>query len=249
VRTIRVFMLPRLVRRADLGRTACAVVDLIRATTTITAALACGAKRVVPTAGVAEVRRLVKLFGREGTVTAGERGGERIAGLDLGNSPLEHTRENVGGKTVLLTTTNGTRALLAVRGAQRVLVGSLVNASACAEALAQSGCDAAVVCAGTEGAVALDDTLAAGVIVKRLLEIVGPVELDDSARLALAMADWAGDNLLGALRQSAASRKLEKIGLGADVDEVAKVDLYPIVPEAFAREKYIEIIPFYPAVE
>ena len=238
----RVFLLPGFAEQADIERSACVVVDVIRATTTISCALAAGAQRVIPVERVEQIDPLRSRLGGD-VVTGGERGGRPIPGLDLGNSPREYTPETVGGRTVLLTTTNGTRAILAVSRAARVFVGALINAAACARTLAEAGGDVAVVCAGTEGEAALDDTLAAGVILRKLIERVGPIQLDDAARLAVGAAEAAANDLPAAVRASAAARKLERIGLASDLDDVVRVDRLDVVGEVCRSESLVEIVP------
>jgi len=128
-RQIDVYLLPALVEPADLAGKAVAVIDVLRATTTIIQALAAGAAEVIPCLEVEEARRIaVPLGGR--AVTGGERGGKQIPGFDLGNSPAEFTPERVAGKTVVFTTTNGTRAMQRCKEARRVLVAAFTNLSA-----------------------------------------------------------------------------------------------------------------------
>ena len=115
-----------------LDRTAVVVVDVLRASTTILTALDAGARAVIPVADKGEAGRLAAMLDRDAVVLAGERDGTTLPGFPLGNSPSEHTPDAVGGKTVVLTTTNGTRALVAARKAARLAVGGFVNAEAAA---------------------------------------------------------------------------------------------------------------------
>src|SRR5205085_1301794 len=109
------------------------VLDILRATTTIVAALANGAKAVVPTASSEEALKVAPNFDRKERLLAGERRCVRIPGFDLGNSPLEMTTEVVGGKTIILSTTNGTPALAAAETGRPVIVGAVTNFSAAAK--------------------------------------------------------------------------------------------------------------------
>src|SRR5882757_4256142 len=128
-RHINVYNLPNQVAESDLADSAVIVIDLLRATTTICFALAAGAREVVPFREIDEARAAAKQAGREQVLLGGERGGVLIEGFDLGNSPAEFTPERVAGKSVYITTTNGTWALHHARLARRVLVGSVVNLS------------------------------------------------------------------------------------------------------------------------
>ncbi|WP_031518030.1 2-phosphosulfolactate phosphatase [Desulfofalx alkaliphila] len=151
------------------------VLDILRATTTITTALANGCRGVIAVAEVEEARALAAAKGK--VLLGGERGAVRLPGFHLGNSPLEYTADKVGGKTVVLTTTNGTGTIeLAVQRAAHVLMGSLLNVRAVAQELAAFKGHILLACAGTRGKFSLEDTLAAGWIIKELLEIKGVKE-------------------------------------------------------------------------
>ena len=159
-RTARVYFLPSLADAAMfVGRTV-VVVDILRATTTIVHALAAGAKEVIPLLDVAEARCKAQAIG-SAVMLGGERGGKRIEGFDLGNSPTEYTAEAVGGKSVVFTTTNGTRAMQLCRSANRVLIGAFTNFSAvCRELEREEHVD--ILCAGTDGQITREDVLFAG---------------------------------------------------------------------------------------
>ena len=148
------------------------VVDVLRASSTIVAALAAGAHAIYPVVSTEEAIKLATSLGREDALLAGERRGLKVEGFDLGNSPREFTPETVGGKRVVMSTTNGTRALVAVAGAERVLVASFLNLSAVAAACADAE-RLAVVCAGREGRFSIDDAVCAGMLLGRLKERLG----------------------------------------------------------------------------
>jgi 2-phosphosulfolactate phosphatase len=163
-RTINVHLLPALVEPHELAGKTVVVIDVLRATTTIIHALAARAKEVVPLLEVEEALELARRLTPH-AVLGGERGGKRIEGFDLGNSPLEYIPAAVGGKTLVFTTTNGTRAMLRCAQARRVLIAGFVNFSAvCRELADEEHID--IVCAGTDGHVTREDTLLAGAIVE-----------------------------------------------------------------------------------
>jgi len=214
------------------------VIDVLRASTTIVTALAHGASLVLPCRSLDEARAAAA--GRPGALLGGERGGVRIAGFDLGNSPAEYTAERVAGKVVVITTTNGTAALAACRDATEVLVGAVVNRGAVAATAVrlaeERGCDAIhLVCAGTDGQVTEEDLLAAGAI----LEAAGPGgQLDATARDARdrfrSLAAAAGTGLAGgittAYRGSRGGRNLIALGMEADLALAAAIDSLAVVP-------------------
>ena len=244
-RTLHVHLLPSLVQPEELADKTVVVIDVLRATTTIVYALAAGASEVIPCLEIDEARNAAAA--KPGTaILGGERGGKLIAGFDLGNSPTEYTREKVGGKTVVFTTTNGTRAMMRCRSARRVLIGSFVNFSAlCRELASEPAVE--IVCAGTDGEVTREDTLLAGAIVEELTrqdphpgplpEGEGEIQFNDQAEIAAdawraAIGTLTGQSpLSSAIRHSRGGRNLIEIGQENDIDIAAQLDKFDIVPE------------------
>ena len=232
-RQIDVFLLPSLAEPEQLAGRTCVVIDVLRATTTIVHALAAGATQVVPCLEVEEARRVAAEIGST-AVLGGERAGGKIAGFDLGNSPAEYTPQSVGGKTLVFTTTNGTRALTRCKGAKRVLIGAFVNFSAvCSEITAAERI--VLLCGGTDGEVTREDALLAGAIVCELLRS-GPATLNDQAELAAdawrTAVRMLTDRPLGmTLRDSRGGRNLIGMGHENDIDLAAQLDRFDIVPE------------------
>jgi 2-phosphosulfolactate phosphatase len=214
------------------------MIDNLRASVTITAALASGASRVVACGSVDDAFLLAAAFraGGNRVVLGGERGGLRIDGFDLGNSPKHYTTAAVGGATVIFTTTNGTRALLAARAATRVLVGSLVNLSAvCDEAMKHGGA-IRILCAGTDGHISADDVLPAGAMVERLAGAKVGIG-NDEARVARSafLHERADDGGIDrAMLDARGGAGLARIGLGDDVPWCSRIDSIPVVPVARA---------------
>lgn len=220
---------PALVQEATV-----AVVDVVRATTSMVEALANGARAIFPTTSTEDAVKLAGSLGREDTLLCGERKGVKIEGFDLGNSPREFTAEVVADKRLVWTTTNGTTALGAVREASRVLVGALTNLSAMARAL-QDEERVVIQCAGRANRFAMDDALCAGHLVRRLLAGKAPdggpaaPVLNDAARAALALAR-AVEPTEAFLASTAAGRTLAEIGLAEDLAVCADVDRHDAVP-------------------
>jgi 2-phosphosulfolactate phosphatase len=202
----------------QLHASACAVIDVIRATSTIVTALAHGATGVQPVAGVAEAQALKKQ--NRDALLAGERGGKPLPGFDLGNSPHEMTTERVKDRRIILTTTNGTQALAACHGARAIVTAGLLNLEAVATKLRELGPPWLIVCAGYEGQFGLDDAIVAGALAEALDQDHAMVSLYRSARNDLS------ETLLG----SNAGQELLKIGLENDVPFCAQLDLFPLVP-------------------
>src|SRR5947209_4689500 len=152
-RDVQVHLLPDLVPCGRLRGGVAVVIDVLRATTTMVHALAAGCVCVRPCAEIEEARALAGQMRAGRVLLGGERGGQPLPGFDLGNSPREYTAKVCKGNTIVLTTTNGTRALLRAAEAERVLVAAFVNYSAVCEQLRQDARPVHVVCAGTEGEV------------------------------------------------------------------------------------------------
>lgn len=231
---LRVHLLPDLVQPEQLRDRAVVVIDVLRATTTIAFALHAGAREVIPCLEIDDARNRAAKLPPGTAVLGGERLGVRIEGFDLGNSPTEYTAERVINKTVVFTTTNGTRAMERCRLARRVLLGSLVNRRAVAKALAGET-EVDIVCAGTRGEVGLDDALTAGAIAEEVLMqwIAHVAHLNDQTRIAMdAWGRAERRGVLPSLMESFGGRNLIEEGFEADIEVAADVDLFdrPQVP-------------------
>jgi 2-phosphosulfolactate phosphatase len=203
------------------------VVDVLRATSTICQALASGYRRVLCCAEVDEARALAESEGP--AILAGERLLEHIEGFDFGNSPRELDGKPAA-ETLILTTTNGTRLLVAAAERfERVYVGSLLNLDAVAAAARESGEDVAVLCAGVLGELALDDAYCAGRIAERLGD-----ELADSARAAILLARSFPSALEG-LGASQSAANLRRNGLEVDVERCARENDLAVAPRYVRR--------------
>ncbi|MGH7671950.1 MAG: 2-phosphosulfolactate phosphatase, partial [Gemmatimonadales bacterium] len=223
---IDVYFTPLGLNAGDLSGRGVVVIDVLRATSSIVTALASGAKAVVPAATSEEAVRLTANLERDGIVLAGERRMLKIEGFGLGNSPREMTPEAVGGKTVFLSTTNGTPALVVAQGGDPVLVAAALNFSAVAErahaVFAQRG-DLVIICAGRERQFALEDAYTAGRLIKAVKKGVRKLALNDAAQVALDLAAQQG-GWRDAFAASDAARQLAEVGLGDDVTFCAQPD-------------------------
>lgn len=236
-RRCEVFLLPSLVTSEQFAGTTAVVIDVLRATTTIAHALGAGATSVVPCLDVEEARQLAEKLGST-SILGGERGGARIAGFALGNSPAEYTPQNLAGKTLVFTTTNGTRAMQHARQAERVFLAAFVNFSAiCRELSGRQR--VAILCAGTDGQITREDTLLAGAIVDEWLQATSGEggELNDQAEIAadawraLVRDIRSGTPLASHLRSSLGARNLIELGMERDIEIAAQIDQFDFVPE------------------
>ena len=232
------------------------VIDVLRASTTIMTALAHGAAGVRPVLTVEVARALAAGFGSgsdSGVLLGGERGGLRIDGFDLGNSPLEYSRARVAGRRIVITTTNGTAALDACTAASEVLIGAIVNRAAVAArarelAVAHGTSNIHLVCAGTDGEVTEEDLLTAGAILDAAGRLPGADgdRRDASATAALEMFRGvlsapstegrveahaiAAAAIAAAFATSRGGRNLIELGMRADLPAAAAIDSLRVVP-------------------
>ncbi len=221
-----VFVLGQGLRDEHVRGKVVVVIDVLRACSTITTALANGARSVLPIADVGEAGRLVTHMDPATYVLGGERDALPIPDFPLGNSPREFTPEVVQGRTVILHTTNGAPLFPAAASAELVVAGCLLNVAAVTQLLQDAGRDAVLICAGWKGRVSLEDTLCAGLLLHRVCGGALPDDASDAARVATALYDAEKGDLEGALRRSEHGRRLIALGHDADVSYCAQIDLY-----------------------
>ena len=229
------------------GRVVYVVVDVIRATTTVTVAFDRGCRRVLLAPDIeAALERARREPGR--FLLGGEREGVAPPGFDLGNSPVEYARADLAGHELLFVTTNGTRALRACIGGYAIFAGSYRNAEAVVQASIRSARSAdqasiVVVCAGRENQPAYDDTLCAGYLARKIADRIEKVdyrvEMESGARIAAELSDAAMTStmpLRERLAGSGAGRVVTQIGLSEDLDWCAKLDDSQTVPYVIGGE-------------
>jgi 2-phosphosulfolactate phosphatase len=221
------------------------VIDILRATTAMCAALSHGAKAMIPVASSEEAVRLAQTIGSADVLLAGEKNCVRIPGFHLGNSPLEMTEAAVKGKTIVMTTTNGTKALLASQGAAAVYPVAAANLTVAGararEALERDG-NVLIVCAGRDMAYSLDDAYCAGRLATAIFGDTRPRSaLNDAGLASLDLVRRYGSRWRRPLAYSRAGRELIRMGFRADVHEAARLDAYPILPHF--HERRITLVP------
>ncbi len=241
---LNVYALPKLAAPKELADGTVVVLDVLRATTTIIHALEAGARDVYPCETIEETQAMAHQFDRRDCVLGGERGGVRIEGFDLANSPEEYTPELLSGKTVLFTTTNGTQAMARCRHASTVLLGAFVNVSAVVDRLVGQP-RIHLVCSGTDGQMTEEDILVAGMIVNRL-EQKGGIIYDQNAQAITACETWKAafplpislgaeplpeKRLAEKLETCLGGRNLVELGLRADILAASRIDEFSSVAE------------------
>jgi len=230
IRTLDVGVTPASVTSRKPAETV-VVIDVLRATSTIVTALENGAAGIVPVREADEAIVVMRRLGHERSLLCGERDSRLIAGFDLDNSPASYTRERVEGKTLVLTTTNGTRALLeAARGNATVYCAALLNREAIVEALIAAEGDALLLCAGNEGSLSFEDTLCAGAIVDALVRRSKTLAISDAARAAATVFSANAKRLTTAIAGGTHAVALVNKGFAADVAACARLDVSRCVP-------------------
>jgi len=215
---------------AEPGDRLFVVIDVLRATSTITTAFMNGCKSIVPVAEVEEAFRLAN-GPLEGALIGGERGGLTVKGFDLGNSPREYSSDRVRGQTIIMTTTNGSRAFRSLPENATGIVSSFLNLAAVASRCLRSGRDVMIISSGQEGGFSLEDTVCAGGIVRSIRkQIRSRMEISDSALAAEILYDHFKGDLLQMFRLSFWGRYLMEIGAEADLEYCAKMDVTTVVP-------------------
>jgi 2-phosphosulfolactate phosphatase len=208
------------------------VLDILRAGSSIATALANGAKEIIP---VNTVERAVKISGSlfgDHILRGGERHGRIIEGFDLGNSPLEYSRERVEGKSIIFSTTNGSRAIDKARYAREVVVGGFVNLSALLGFVRTGGRDVVILCSGDNGRFSMEDSVCAGMILHQLSENPGTeLSMTDASLAAVALYKTFGKSIPKMIRNSEHGRYLAELGFTEDLEYCARVDALSTLPQ------------------
>lgn len=217
----------------QLSNTTVIVVDVLRATTSIICAVMNGANLVVPTADPGSAAAFSTRIGSKDCILAGERGGIKLPDFALGNSPSEFSADNVRGKTVIISTSNGTGAINSVGGATDVLIGALINKTAVAAEALKLKNDVLIVCAGTDGRPSADDICAAGGIAKAISALAAgrvAVTASDMTLVAcMIYTDWIDSR--ADLSVTKHYSHLVELGFKEDVDFAFTEDITNVVPK------------------
>lgn len=218
---------PKLLNLYDVSNSVVVIIDVFRATSTIATALYNGASRIIP---VAEVQQCIEIGQKIGGITAGERDGKVIEGLSHGNSPAEYPRHFIEGKTLVLTTTNGTKLLhMALNnGASEIITGSFPNLSAVCDHLVASNMNVILGCSAWKDRFNLEDSLFAGAVINRIQEHF--TIHCDSSLMAVELYQSQKDNLPSFIRKTTHWHRLAAYGLEKDLEYCVTPDQANILP-------------------
>ncbi len=238
---INVFFTPLSVDELFFPGKTTVVIDVLRASSTIVSALQNGAREVVP---VSSVEFAVKvsggMFGGQ-TLLGGERNTKKIEGFALGNSPLEYTKEIVDGKTIVLYTTNGTRAVVKAKFSENLFVCSFLNLSAVASHLVNLNNNVEILCSGKANNFSMEDTICAGKLVAELQKLNENIEITDSARASLALNKSFGKSIVKMLSESEHGKVLIENNFEEDIKFCGKLNSSDIIP--FYTSNVIKVMP------
>lgn len=220
----------------DRNTADCAIaIDVLRATTTIVTALSVGAEAVQVFSDMDKLMQESEAWAPEKRLRAGERGGNKVAGCDLGNSPLDCTPERMQDRRLFISTTNGTRALQKIQTAPTVLAAALINRRAIVQYLLSHRPETVwIVSAGWEGSFSLEDTVCAGAIAHSLQEGLGctleELSGNDEVTGAVALYQQWQDDLLGLFRHASHGKRLLRLNCHDDLKYCAQTDLLDVLP-------------------
>lgn len=235
---ISTHLLPTLFSPDQLRGGVAVVIDILRASSTISTAIANDAETVIPCEQVEQTFQIREELAGAPVILGGERGGVIIEGFDFGNSPKDYSADQVSGKTVLFTTTNGTRAIHRCKEASAVYVGSFLNLGAITKELSRRAEPIHLVCAGTDGTITAEDCLFAGAVAEQLAQLTESHDyvIDDATQLCVALyRQWVTTSdrslqITKAFKQSQGGRNLLDLGMESDLSHCAQVDLLDMIP-------------------
>ncbi|PGH39020.1 MAG: 2-phosphosulfolactate phosphatase [Candidatus Nephrothrix sp. EaCA] len=224
MKTIDVCLTPELLHLYNLPHSTVVVVDIFRATTCMVTALAHGAEGLM---ALSDVDACLKMKSQD-WIIAGERDGKKIQGFDKGNSPYEYMGDDIRGRKIAFTTTNGTQAIEKSKEASEIIIGSFLNFNRIAKHLLFNDRHTVIVCAGWKGRVNMEDTLFAGALIERLKQYLGSD--CDAPLLSQYLYNQAKGNMSDFLKDASHVQRLRNLGVDKDIEFCLQFDLYDVLP-------------------
>lgn len=223
-RNLEVCLTPALLHLHDIKDSIVVVIDIFRATSSICYGIDNGAEAIIPVATI----EACKSYSHSDFLLAAERDGKVVEGFDFGNSPFSYTSEKVSGKTIVLTTTNGTHAINMSRGANKIVIGSFLNIAALCDWIKTQPNDVLLLCSGWKDKVNLEDTLFAGGVVHHLKNEL--YILDDAGIASEDLYMMAKDDLRSYLKKTSHSERLKKLGIEEDIKFCLNLNVTKSIP-------------------
>ena len=224
MKTIDVCLSPELMHLYNVQDRTVVVVDILRATSCMVTAFAHGVESITPFADLNACR----IMKTKGYITSGERDGKMVDGFDKGNSPFEYTGDDIKGRKIAFTTTNGTQAIEKAKGARKIVIGSFLNLSSIVKYLLFGENSVLIICAGWKGKVNLEDTLFAGAVMEKLKNHIEP---DCDAPLAAQhLYNLAKNDMVKFLSNSSHVKRLNRLNIQKDIKYCLTTDQYQVIP-------------------
>ncbi|MGB4775737.1 MAG: 2-phosphosulfolactate phosphatase [Daejeonella sp.] len=232
---LEVCLTPALLHLYDISESIVVVIDIFRATSSICYGIENGAKAIIPVAFVEDC----EVYRNSGCLLAAERDGEVVKGFDFGNSPFAYTQDKVKGKTIVLTTTNGTHAIKRSKEASKIVIGSFLNLTTLCNWLKAQPEHVLLLCSGWKDKANLEDTLFAGAVVHQLAD--NGYKLEDSGIIAVDLYNLAKDDLTTYLKKTSHSERLKKLGIEEDIQFCLNVDITTAIP-VLERDQLVRML-------
>jgi 2-phosphosulfolactate phosphatase len=230
MKTIDVVLIPNIVNHQQVTGSVAIVIDVLRASSTMLTALSNGAKQIIPVIEPEEAKNMARKLNPGEWLLCGERDGDKIPGFDLGNSPLEFIPPVVKDKTLIMSTTNGTKACHSAQNAGAVYIGCFLNLTAVSDAAKLTNEHIQIITSGKEGRFSLEDTVCAGAIVEKLNADKSFI-VTDAARVAQILYTIYRSNIREMLGTCEHGIYLDSLGYAKDLDYCAQIDTLTLIPK------------------
>ncbi|MEX0723921.1 MAG: 2-phosphosulfolactate phosphatase [Gracilimonas sp.] len=227
---IDVFFSVQAFQEEELRGKSAVIIDVLRASSSITTAISHGAKKIIPVADMSDAMKIATTMDQKDYLLCGEKNGTKIEGYHLGNSPAEYEPDVVEGKTLIFNTTNGTKAIKKASLANEVYVGSFLNQQSILNALKEHDDEIVLICSGWQGRLAIEDTLFAGSLLHAISGGNLPDSAKDGAKVAFGLFEKYGDDLEGAISKSDHAKRLAELVPNDDIAFCCKVNEFDVLP-------------------
>ena len=227
---IDVFFSVQAFQEEDLRGKSAVIIDILRASSSITTAISNGARKVIAVEDMSDAVKIAQTMDQSDYLLCGEKNGTKIEGYDLGNSPLDYTPEAIKGKTLIFNTTNGTKAIKKAALANRIYIGSFLNQQSVLNALKEHDDEVVLICSGWRGRLSLEDSLFAGSLIYHLCDGKLPDNTKDGVKVAFGLFEKFGDALEETISKSDHATRLKGLVPEDDVPFCCKVDEFDVLP-------------------
>lgn len=227
---IDVFFSVQAFQEEDLRGKSAVIIDILRATSSMTTAISNGAKKVIPVEDMSDASKIAHTMDSNDYLLCGEKNGVKIEGYHLGNSPLEYTPEVIQDKTLIFNTTNGTKAIKKATLANRIYLGAFLNQQSVLNALTQHDDEVVLICSGWRGRLALEDTLFAGSLLYHLFDGNLPQQTKDGAKVAFGLYEKFKDQIVETISGSDHASRLKKLVPENDIPFCCQVNKFDVLP-------------------